>query len=65
MDLKKRKEEDLTDSKTAKNVRSLLEGCSTPESAKILGCDDRTIKHFGANSQQNCKKHPSFENNQT
>ena len=46
---------DLTDSERSKIVKSLSEGCSTLEIAKILGRDHRTIKRFVANSQQ-CRK---------
>lgn len=44
------KKRDLTDSK------SLSEGCSTLEIAKILGHGHRTIIYFVANSQQGRKK---------
>ncbi|KAL7837224.1 hypothetical protein SRHO_G00269350 [Serrasalmus rhombeus] len=37
-------------------TKSLSEGCSTLEIAKILGRDHRTIKRFVANSQQGRKK---------
>lgn len=43
---------DLTDSEKSKIVKSLSEGCSTLEIAKVLGRDHRTIKHFVANSPQ-------------
>lgn len=47
---------DLTDSEKSKIEKSLSEGCSTLEIAKILGRDHRTIKRFVANCQQGCKK---------
>ena len=47
---------DLTDSEKSKIVKSLSEGCSTLEIAKILGRDHRTIKRFVANTQKSRKK---------
>ncbi|KAI3371517.1 hypothetical protein L3Q82_024104 [Scortum barcoo] len=44
---------DLTDSEKSK---TLSEGCSTLEIAKILGRHHRTIKCFVANTQKGCKK---------
>jgi len=66
---------DLTDLEKSKIVKSLSEGCSTLEIAKILGRDHRTIKRFVAKPQQSRKKRVEkkktqinfqrFEKNQT
>jgi len=47
---------DLTDLEKSKIVKSLSEGYSTLDIAKILGRDHRTIKRFVAKPQQSRKK---------